>query len=385
MSALYVALTAAAFYVCLRHLGAFAARDAALLTVALGVTTILTPYSRMLFEGVLGGMLIAWSLAAAIVAVPRGSASLALASGLCTGAAFATRQPMVLLAAAVVGHVALDAPRERRVQLLAWFALGALPFLIWQGWYNAIRTGSAVVPAVTLPQFQRVNGAGDLHEGFLGMLFSPGKSMFLFSPLLLLAPFGWPHLHRRAPGFSWGLLAGVVGYLLLHGQIRNWSGEWGWGPRYTVPLTMPLMIPAAFAIHALSRQAVTRRLVVALAIAGVCVQVVGLAANWHYRSAWLAEQGLYDRDAVEWSFARGQFADVTRFFAANVARVAGADVAPVVVSDASAPTIASGNGLNLWPTVASAAGVPGWLIAAGVALASAATVGAFRFAWPSSS
>ena len=385
MSAIYVAFTAAAFFICFNALSVFRTRDVLVMTFALGVTTILAPYSRILFEGVLGGALIAWALATGTLAASRASSGFAFASGLLAGAAFATRQPLVLLAAAIAGHFALDVPRDQRLRLLAWFVAGALPALVWQGWYNAIRTGSPIVPAVTMPQFQRNNGAGNLPEGVLGMLFSPGKSLFLFSPLLVFAPFGWRYLHRRAPGFSWGLLAGVIAYLLLHAQIRNWSGEWGWGPRYTVPLTMPLMIPAAFAIQALRPGSIGRRAALTIGVIGLCVQIVGITANWHYRSTWLIQNGLYDRDAAEWSLVRGQFVDVTRFFATNVARVAGAGVDPTVVAEASGPTIASGNGLNVWPTVALAAGVPAWIVVTTAVAALASTMAAFRFAWPRSS
>lgn len=375
VAAAYVALTVMAFAVILMEVFRLRARLTIALTLALGLTTILAPYSRMLFDGVLAGMLIACSLACATVATARESRGAAFTAGLLSAAAFATRQPVILLTAATIGHLLFDARPTRGRTLVILFMAGLVPGLLWQGWYNDVRTGSPFFPAVALPQFDNVNGRGDVIDGLTGLLFSPGKSMFLYSPLLLLAPFGWNRLRTLCPGLAWGLLAGAIAYLLLHAQVRNWSGDWGWGPRYTVPLTMPLMLPAALAIEsALAGSLWRRRAVVALAVAGAGVQAVAFATNWHYYYAWLAEHGRFDRGTLAWSVSEGQLVAMVRVLVRNVARMSGAPVDPFVVSGASSLSAVTGNGLNVWPATAIAAGMPVWFVtvAATAAIACAA-------------
>ncbi|MBN2470472.1 MAG: hypothetical protein JXN59_07095 [Anaerolineae bacterium] len=77
-------------------------------------------------------------------------------------------------------------------------------------------------------------------QALAAYLFSPGRSLFVFSPVLLLAlPGGW----LLARGRRWrqlltavtGLLVFVLGYALL--RHENWYGGLAWGPRYLVPAT----------------------------------------------------------------------------------------------------------------------------------------------------
>lgn len=85
-----------------------------------------------------------------------------------------------------------------------------------------------------------------LFEGTWGYLFSPGKSLFLYSPILVLILIFWQKLTRRYwPEiasflllafmfiFFYGpadLFGGIKGYHLI------WYGGMTWGPRYLVPL-----------------------------------------------------------------------------------------------------------------------------------------------------
>jgi hypothetical protein len=114
-----------------------------------------------------------------------------------------------------------------------------------------------------------------------GYLFSPGKSLFVYSPVLLLGLAGTITLARRrqwrealAPATM--LAVFVLGYAVW--QNENWFGGTGWGPRYMVPLTGLLLLPALPLLErALTRDA-SRRLqtaVVGLVVLGVGVQLVG--------------------------------------------------------------------------------------------------------------
>jgi hypothetical protein len=82
----------------------------------------------------------------------------------------------------------------------------------------------------------------------VGFLLSPGKSVFLFNPVLLLLPFVIRSFRNHsADGFR--LWSGTVGFLfLLYCFWGNWWGGWGFGPRHLVPLLPLLMLPLAVVI-----------------------------------------------------------------------------------------------------------------------------------------
>ncbi len=80
--------------------------------------------------------------------------------------------------------------------------------------------------------------------GFRGLVFSPGKSLFLYSPFLILGLVSIPLFVRR---HGWrGALYVVVPllFIAIYSLKRVWDGG-GWGPRYMVPMLPFLAIVAA--------------------------------------------------------------------------------------------------------------------------------------------
>ena len=88
------------------------------------------------------------------------------------------------------------------------------------------------------------------HEGFLGPLFKPEKSVFLFDPLLLLAIVMLTLLWKRlAPGvraYAVATLLLLLVYISFYARYFAWAGDFAWGDRYvstTVELVALLAVP----------------------------------------------------------------------------------------------------------------------------------------------
>ncbi len=85
--------------------------------------------------------------------------------------------------------------------------------------------------------------------GAYGLLFSPGRGLFIYSPLLLLLFWGLRPAYRRLPQFYfWLIIALCLGYWLFYGSWFAWGGAWGWGPRFLLPILPLLMVFVAEAV-----------------------------------------------------------------------------------------------------------------------------------------
>ena len=72
--------------------------------------------------------------------------------------------------------------------------------------------------------------------GLLTLLASPGKSILLYSPTIILGFAGVRRLWRHKPQIGFVIVAASVILLLFISTIAFAGGDWCWGPRYLVPL-----------------------------------------------------------------------------------------------------------------------------------------------------
>jgi hypothetical protein len=164
-----------------------------------------------------------------------------------------------------------------------------MPLLIlWYGWRVASWRRAAILALALLPALAAhvasnyVRGGHWLASGYpgetfstpllvglYGILLSAGKSVFLFSPPLLLGVLGWRRFAKTHAADAY-LFAGVfVVELFFFATWWDWSGDDAWGVRFLIPGVMLMTIPA---IEVLERRA----LVAGVAIVGICVQLLAV-------------------------------------------------------------------------------------------------------------
>src|SRR5262249_29145130 len=100
--------------------------------------------------------------------------------------------------------------------------------LIWFFGFNHARFGTAM----TASRYDDQLFAGNPVAGLLSRTVSPGKSILLFSPPLILAVAGMKGLCRRAPVVAASVILVSTVWLLLVIQLPFFGGDWCWGPRY---------------------------------------------------------------------------------------------------------------------------------------------------------
>jgi len=121
-----------------------------------------------------------------------------------------------------------------------------------------------------------------LWRGVVGFLFSPGKSVFLFCPPMILGILGLPHLWRRNRALTVLAAAAPVCNLILYSFRTQWEGSYCYGPRYLLPGLMLLCLPIAALLSdaRLSDEVRWLRPVFWITvIVGFAVQAIGLSTN----------------------------------------------------------------------------------------------------------
>jgi hypothetical protein len=121
-----------------------------------------------------------------------------------------------------------------------------LLFAMVERLYNFYRFGS--LTQTYIPIFARESRLQDptlpanfpwstpFHQGVLGALFKPEKSIFLFDPLLLLAlpllALLWKRLGVEVRAYAVTSLLLLLGYICFYARYTYWAGDFAWGDRY---------------------------------------------------------------------------------------------------------------------------------------------------------
>lgn len=181
-------------------------------------------------------------LSAGLYALLRDDARTDLAAGGLLCLAVLTRSTSALLVAPLVVWAARAAPRR----LFALAAGAAVPALLhaayaWRYWGSPFSLAQPVTAA---------GFTGNAQEGLSGLLVSPSRGLFVFSPVFLFAIPAAVRAFRRSAGPHAPLVrALVVGTLLTVGLYSRWSNWWGghsFGYRLLAELALPLTILIAW-------------------------------------------------------------------------------------------------------------------------------------------
>ncbi len=119
------------------------------------------------------------------------------------------------------------------------FGLPLVVSLLTIALYNYLRFGNVLETG-----YQNVSFSTSFLKGVYGLLLSPGKGLFFYSPILGLALLSIPALLRRQRREAILIASLFVVYCVLFGTWYSWrGGTTNWGPRLIVPLS-PLLAMA---------------------------------------------------------------------------------------------------------------------------------------------
>jgi hypothetical protein len=249
---------------------------------AMALATPLTAYSAVLYSEPLTCVLL---LGAAAVLFskrsdgPNSWQEVALA-GILLGAMIWVR-PAHLIATPVfvVAFLARDGEKGwRNAQILgAIVAVFGLAYL-WRNHYLFGDPFDFGYPSVS-DGGKNMNSFGTpLLTGLYGFLLSPGKSVFLFAPPILLASAGLRKLARLDKGLAVVAAGLPLIYLFFYATFTQWEGGFCVGPRYLVPAISLLCLGLGPALD--NAGTWIRRTAVSLFAAGFLVQAINMATSF---------------------------------------------------------------------------------------------------------
>jgi hypothetical protein len=128
------------------------------------------------------------------------------------------------------------------------FLLVFFPFLWLNCWYNNYRFGSIFETGYSLIAMKiglDFFSGTPLLTGLTGLLISPGKGFFYYSPIALLFFFSFRSFMKKHRSVSFAFLLIMISYLLFLSKNIFWHGDSAWGPRYLLVLTPFFLIPIA--------------------------------------------------------------------------------------------------------------------------------------------
>ncbi len=279
-SATFSALTVAFFFLLLSGI-AIPLRAALFAAFIVGLGTPIFAYSGWLFSEPLTTAIF---MAVTLLLFGRGKQPItsraAFIAGLILGLATIVRPTNVLaipvFAAAVLVHDGKPALRSAFL-LCAASAIGVALLLA----HNAILFGgpfqfgypTAAEGAKRLNTFDT-----PLWKGLYGFLLSPGKSVFIFAPPVILALAGLRRLWKLERGAATVAIALPLLYLFFFARYTQWEGGYCVGPRYLVP-SIALLCLGLGPMLAAGFSNIRKLALFALAL-GAFVQCVSLATSF---------------------------------------------------------------------------------------------------------
>ena len=289
-------------------------RAALLMAVAAGLSTLVMSEATHFFQHELDALMVILAFWFFSVKDPDELSSSAIFGGLSLGVAILARADaapaaliLLMYCTAVRWKLVRNLPDRSLQMIRQMFLATAGPLLALAGYmyFNYLRFGSVLQSGYTSERERFVLDLAQIGRAIAGYLFSPGLSIFVFAPPLILAIAGCRRAYRRWPLETITLVSAATIHLLIISSWKSWSGDLSYGPRYlleTIVLLMPLTIPIfESAAGRVSRLAVVG--VAATMFIGFVVQLIGVAVYVAINEDKRIAAGIVNRN--EWVFVPG--------------------------------------------------------------------------------
>jgi hypothetical protein len=163
----------------------------------------------------------------------------------------------------------------RRSSTTAGILVPVAVALALYAWYNWFRFGSLTATGYVASD-ESLDFTGNPLAALYGFLLSPGRGVFWFAPLTIIALFAIRRFYSEERIVARGFVVLILAWLVIHLFYKRWDAGWGWGPRYLLPILPFLLVPVLL----LWRSAKWRLFSLVALILGVAIQLPGVLADF---------------------------------------------------------------------------------------------------------
>jgi hypothetical protein len=202
-------------------------------------SSILLPYSKIIQSETLTTLLLLLFLIIAAHVKKIGKATGTVLGCILAGL-YLIKIPNVIFAVVIGLYVAFQLKKGNctRSGIISFFLISFLPLagIFCLNWY---RFGSVFNFGYGEEQHQF---STPLLTGLCGFLFSPSKSLVVFSPMIVMGFLGVKSFAGKRRLMAVIILALAIADVIFYAKWHDWPGGWAWGPRLIVPIIIILHI-----------------------------------------------------------------------------------------------------------------------------------------------
>lgn len=274
---LVTALNGMLVYLVARRLG-LRQKTGVLLAVLYGLTTMAWVYSKSSFSDPLVSLLLFSAFYSLLVFQDTTRSRWLWLGGFAVGYAILTKT------------YAITTVPIFAIYLLYSIKNGPKKFIFWQLMAFLIPIGVGLVGVMAFNWYRfgvmldtSYRGEGwttPFLTGLYGLLASPGKSYFLYNPVMLAALIGFVPFHRQHKPEFWLIIMLAAVHLVMLAHYDHWHGGGCWGPRLLLHLTPFLILPLGMLLETISNKSKALNFLLAVLITvSVLVQIEGLSVG----------------------------------------------------------------------------------------------------------
>jgi hypothetical protein len=252
------------------------------LTLFFSLGSMVFPYAGYGFSEPLVGAALLGAVVGCISFVQNKSLRpLGLASA-CLGIAILTKLYVFITLPILLYYVwpTLAAQPKRLLSILTAVAPLAF-FLAVILYHNHLRYGSIFLTGYHLDSLSLQGGyfafwPAQVITALYGLLFSTGRGLVFFLPLVCLFPFAYRAFKKTHPRQARLFLGLVLVHLFFFAFMIDWHAGSSWGPRYLLPIIPYVLLPLGSLVPSIAK----RRILV-FGVGGILAQLPGVLANPH--------------------------------------------------------------------------------------------------------
>ena len=212
--------------------------------LAIGFATFLWPYAKFGFSAPLATLCVLCGTYGVWVGARFNRPIMLMAGGAGIGGALLVKHELALLSLPVGLWLVVESRYDWRLVVRRGLLAGlpVVAAVLVTLYYNEVRFGNPLDTGYLRDETVLL---GSFWTGVAGLLFSPGRSVFMYSPVTLAGLVALVALGRRDRP-TMVLLAGeFVVMLCFYASFAHWDGERSYGPRYLLPVVPLLVLPLA--------------------------------------------------------------------------------------------------------------------------------------------